>query len=55
MGIVHQFSENLTYDHVQLAPRRGSGRTTCGWADLLHFSGCKGQILVTDCKMSGSH
>ena len=22
---------------------------------MLHFSGCKGQILVTDCKMSGSH
>ena len=55
MGIVHQFSENLTYDHVAFAPRPGSDRTTCGWADLLHFSGCKGQILVTDCKMSGSH
>lgn len=55
MGIVHQFSENLTYDHVDLAPRPGSGRTTCGWADLLHFSGCKGQILITDCKLSGSH
>jgi len=55
MGIVHQFSENITYDHVDLAPRPDSGRTTCGWADLLHFSGCKGQILVTDCKMSGSH
>ena len=55
MGIVHQFSENLTYDHVDFAPRPGSGRTTCGWADLLHFSGCRGQILVTDCKLSGSH
>lgn len=55
MGIVHQFSEDITYDHVQFAPRPGSGRTTCGWADLLHFSGCKGRILVTDCKMSGSH
>jgi hypothetical protein len=55
MGIVHQFSENLTYDHVDFAPRPGSGRTTCGWADLLHFSGCKGRILVADCKLSGSH
>ena len=55
MGIVHQFSENLTYDHVALAPRPGSDRTTCGWADMLHFSGCKGQILVSDCEMSGSH
>lgn len=55
MGIVHQFSENITYDHVDLAPRPGSGRTSCGWADLLHFSGCKGQILVTDCTLSGSH
>jgi hypothetical protein len=55
MGIVHQFSENLVYDHVSLAPQPGSGRTTCAWADMLHFSGCKGQILVSDCKMSGSH
>jgi hypothetical protein len=55
MGIVHQFSENLTYDQVTLAPRPGSGRTCAGWADLLHFSGCKGKIRVVDCTMSGTN
>lgn len=55
LGVVSQFSENLTFDHVALAPRPGSGRTCAGWADLLHFSGCRGQILVTDCEMSGTN
>ena len=55
MGIVSQFSENLTFDHMTFAPRPGSGRTTSSSADLLHFSGCGGKILVTDCEMSGTH
>lgn len=55
MGIVSQFSENLTFDHVAFAPRPGSGRTTSSWADALHFSGCRGRILVTDCTFSGLH
>jgi hypothetical protein len=55
LGIVSQFSENLTFDHVDLAPRPGSGRTCAGWADLLHFSGCRGRIQVKDCKMSGTN
>ena len=55
LGIVSQFSENLTFDHVDLAPRRGSGRTCAGWADLLHFSGCRGKIQVNDCEMFGTN
>ncbi len=55
MGIVSQFSEDLTFDHVAFAPRPGSGRTTSSWADMLHFSGCRGRIVVADCEMSGSH
>lgn len=55
MAIVHQFSENLTYDKVWLAPRPGSGRTTAAWADMLHFSGCRGQIRIDGCEFSGSH
>ena len=55
MGIVHQFSENLRYERMQLAPRTGSGRTTCGWADMLHFSGCRGQITIDGVRFSGSH
>ena len=55
MGIVHQFSEHLRYERMQFAPRAGSGRTTCGWADMLHFSGCRGQITVDGVHFSGSH
>ena len=55
LGIVSQFSENLTFDQVAIAPRPGSGRTCAGWADMLHFSGCRGQITVTGCDFSGSN
>lgn len=55
LGIVSQFSENLTFDRVVFAPRTGSGRTCTGWADLLHFSGCRGSIRVLDCLMSGTN
>ena len=53
LGIVSQFSENLTFDHVAIAPRPGSDRTCAGWADLLHFSGCRGLIKIHECKMAG--
>ncbi len=55
MGVVHQFSENITYERMRLAPRIGGGRTTCAWADMLHFSGCRGRILVDTVTFSGSH
>lgn len=53
MGIVSQFSENLTFERVQVAPRPGSGRTSPAWADCFHFSGCRGKILVDSCNFSG--
>jgi hypothetical protein len=55
MGLVSQFSENLTYDAVSVAPRTNSGRTTAAWADILHVSGCKGKVLVKDCIFKGAH
>lgn len=55
MGLVHQFSENLTFDAVTLAPEKASGRTTSAWADGIHISGCKGKVLVKDCFFSGTH
>jgi hypothetical protein len=55
MGIVSQFSENLTFDSVAMAPDSTSGRTTAAWADCLHFSGCKGKLLIKDCIFSGAH
>jgi hypothetical protein len=55
MGLVSQFSENLSFDSVIIAPDKASGRTSAAWADCMHFSGCKGKILIRNCIFSGSH
>ncbi len=55
MGLVCQFSENLTFDSVAIAPDSNSGRTSAAWADCLHISGCKGKIIVKDCIFKGAH
>jgi hypothetical protein len=55
MGIVGQFSENITLDRVQIAPDPASGRTSACWADCTHFSGCRGKITVKDCLFCGAH
>ncbi|PQJ29471.1 right-handed parallel beta-helix repeat-containing protein [Rubritalea profundi] len=55
MGLVNQFSENLTFDGVKIAPDPASGRTTAAWADGIQVSGCKGKLLVKDCVFSGAH
>lgn len=55
MGLVNQFSENLTFDKVTIAPDKESGRTTAAWADCIQASGCRGKVLVKDCVFSGAH
>ena len=55
MGLVCQFSENLSFDSVTIAPDKASGRTSAAWADCMHFSGCKGKLLVKNCVFSGAH
>lgn len=52
MGIVSQFSRDITLRRLTVAPRKGSGRTSAAWADILHFSGCAGQILVENSLLS---
>ena len=53
MGIVSQFTENVTFERVNIIPRSQSIRTCPAWADGFHFSGCKGKVLVDSCKFSG--
>lgn len=53
LGIVSQFSENLTYNKVNITPLRG--RTIAAFADGMHFSGCKGHIEIRDCRFKGLH
>lgn len=55
MGVLSQFSHDLSFQGVTVAPRKGSGRTCSAWADILHFSGCYGQITVNKCLLSASH
>ena len=55
LGIVSQFSENISLYKVIAAPRENSGRIISCFADCFHFSGCKGKILIDSCFTSGSH
>jgi hypothetical protein len=54
MGIVSQFTENIAFRRVNIAPRPGTLRTCPAWADCLQLSGCRGEILVDDCHFSGT-
>lgn len=55
MGIVGQFSEDITLDHIHMTPEASSGRTCSVWADATHFSGCRGHITYRDCIFDGTH
>ncbi|GAA3572849.1 right-handed parallel beta-helix repeat-containing protein [Snuella lapsa] len=55
MGFVSQFSENITFDGLRVVPKEDSGRTCAAWADILHFSGCKGEILVKNAFLSAAN
>ncbi|SMC87303.1 right-handed parallel beta-helix repeat-containing protein [Pedobacter nyackensis] len=55
LGVVSQFSENISLLKVSVAPRENSGRIISSFADCFHFSGCKGLVKVDSCFTSGSH
>ncbi|MEI3798256.1 MULTISPECIES: right-handed parallel beta-helix repeat-containing protein [unclassified Chitinophaga] len=55
LGIVSQFSEDLHYSHIQIMPGEKSGRIMAAFADGMHFSGCKGNITITDSHFKGLH
>lgn len=55
LGIVSQYTENVTMDSVICAPRKGSGRLIASSADMMQFSGCRGKIKIDGCYFSGAH
>ncbi len=55
MGFVSQFSENISFDGLNVQPRANSKRTCSAWADILHFSGCKGNLEVKNCILSAAN
>lgn len=55
LGVVGQFSKNLRFHGLELAPRPETGRTVTGFADFIHLSGCGGVVEITDCRFAGAH
>lgn len=55
LGIVGQYSENLTFARMALAPRPETGRTVAAFADCIHLMGCRGRIEITDSRFAGAH
>jgi hypothetical protein len=55
LGIVGQYSENLSFHNIICAPRKETGRTASCFADGMHFSGCKGKISILNSRFSGLH
>ena len=51
---VSQFTEGISFINVSSETAAGSGRFCSCSADLLHFSGCSGQINVTGGRFVGS-
>lgn len=55
IGLVSQFSRNITMENVCCEPEEGSGRVLASSADFFHFSGCSGKVRVLNCRFSGAH
>jgi hypothetical protein len=53
MGVVSQFTENLTFRRVHVVPPQGTIRTCPAWGDIFQFSNCRGDIIIEDCVESG--
>lgn len=55
MGMISQFSKNISVNGLTAKPRPETGRIVAGFADFLHFSGCYGKVSVENSLFSGSH
>ncbi len=55
LGIVSQYTENITMRRITCAPRPETKRIIASSADFMHFSGCSGKVTVLDCTFSGAH
>ncbi len=50
MGVLGEASKDIALNHVNIHTRRGSQRMVSTLADATHFAGCKGQIVLENCK-----
>lgn len=54
LGIVSQYTRNVTMQRVQCRPNEESGRILASSADFMHFSGCSGSVRVLNCFFAGA-
>jgi hypothetical protein len=52
LGILSQYSENITMQGVKMIPNPKKNRYLSGHDDGLHFSNCRGQISVSQCEFA---
>lgn len=52
LGMVSQFCENICYKNCDFTP--AEGRTIASTADFFQFSGCRGKIIIENCKAFGA-
>jgi hypothetical protein len=50
LGILSQYSENMTFRRVNSVPNPAKNRILSGHDDGLHFSNCAGQITIDQCR-----
>ncbi|MBD2872930.1 alpha-1,3-galactosidase-related protein [Paenibacillus arenilitoris] len=55
LGIVGQFSADLSFRRLDMSPRPETGRTVAAFADFVHLSGCRGNIEIADSRFVGAH
>lgn len=55
LGIVGQYTKNLSFENLDCTPRKETGRKCASSADFIQISGCSGLVSVTDSKFSGAH
>lgn len=53
LGMVSQFCDGVRFENCDFTPKEG--RTTASTADFFQFSGCKGKLVIRNCKAQGAH
>lgn len=53
LGVLAQYTENLTLKNVDVAPSPQSDQLFAGHDDAFHLSNCKGKIVVDGCHFDG--
>ena len=50
LGVLAQYSSNLTYERVNCVPNESKSRILAGHDDGFHYSNCKGLLTINNCR-----